>query len=88
VPILASTNPEVPGIAPPASADQVAVSALVEEGSKGAWAQVLRTLNVKYILVAKELDWQSYSYLDSQPDLIRVADLGSILLFRNNLVNP
>jgi hypothetical protein len=88
VPILASTNPEVAGIAPPAAADQVAVSALVDQGSKGAWAQVLRTLNVKYILVAKELDWQSYSYLDSQSGLTRVADLGPILVFRNNLVNP
>lgn len=86
VPILASANPEVPGIAPPASADQVAVTALVQEGSKGRWAEVLGPLNVKYILVAKEVDWQSYGYLDTQPGVTRVADYGQILLFRNDSV--
>jgi hypothetical protein len=88
VPILASANPEVPGIAPPASADQVAVAALVKEGSSGRWAEALAALNVKYILVAKEVDWKSYGYLDAQQGLTRVADYGQILLFRNNLVSP
>jgi hypothetical protein len=82
VPILASANPEVPGIAPPATAEQVAVAALVQEGSKGRWAEVLASLNVRYILVAKELDWQSYSYLDTQMGLTRVGDYGPIVLFR------
>jgi hypothetical protein len=88
VPILASANPEVPGIVPPASADQVAVAALVKEGSQGRWAEVLAALNVKYVLVAKEVDWKSYAYLDSQQGITRVADFGQILLFRNNLVSP
>jgi hypothetical protein len=82
VPVLASENPEVPGIVPPASAEQVAVTALVREGSKGQWAEVLRSLNVRYVLVAKELDWQSYSYLDTQTGLTRVGDYGQIVLFR------
>jgi hypothetical protein len=82
VPILASGNPEVPGIVPPASAEQVAVTALVREGSKGRWAEVLASLNVRYILVAKEQDWQSYSYLDTQTGLTRVGDYGQIVLFR------
>ena len=86
VPILTSANPEVPGIAPPSSTDQVAVTGLVQEGSKGRWAEVLGSLNVKYILVAKELDWESYSYLDNQSGLTRVADYGPILLFRNKFV--
>ncbi len=88
VPILASANPEVSGIAPPATADQVAVAALVKEGSQGSWAEVLGALNVKYILVAKEGDWKSYGYLDAQQGITRVADFGQILLFRNNLVSP
>jgi hypothetical protein len=82
VPVLASENPEVPGIVPPASAEQVAVTALVGEGSKGRWAEVLGSLNVRYVLVAKELDWQSYSYLDTQTGLTRVGDYGQIVLFR------
>ena len=88
VPILASANPEVPGIAPPPSADQVAVDALVQEGSQGRWAEVLASLNVKYVLVAKETDWKSYAYLDAQQGMTRVADYGEIVLFRNNLVSP
>jgi hypothetical protein len=88
VPVIVSVDPEVPGIAPPGTPDQVAVAALVQEGSKGRWAEVLRSLDVRYVLVAKELDWQTYSYLDTQPSLTRVADFGQILLFRNNLVSP
>jgi hypothetical protein len=84
VPVLASENPEVPGISPPGSADQVAVTALVHEGAKGQWAEVLGPLNVKYILVAKEFDWHSYGYLDTQTGLTRVGDYGQILLFRVN----
>ena len=83
-PILASINPEVPGLSPPGSTDEVAVTALVQEGSKGRWAEVLRSLNVKYILMAKEVDWQSYSYLDTQPGLTQVGDFGQIVLFRVN----
>jgi hypothetical protein len=82
VPVLASGNPEVPGIVPPASAEQIAVTALVRDGSKGRWADVLRSMNVRYILVAKELDWQSYSYLDTQTGLTRVGDYGQIVLLR------
>jgi hypothetical protein len=82
VPVLASGNPEVPGIVPPASAEQLAVTALVQGGSKGRWAEVLGSLNVRYILLAKEFDWQSYSYLDTQMGLTRVGDYGQIVLFR------
>jgi hypothetical protein len=88
VPVVASTNPEVPGIAPPSSPDQLAVTALVKEGATGRWAEALASIGVKYVLVAPELDWQSYAYLDTQPGISRVADLGQILIYRNNLVNP
>jgi hypothetical protein len=86
VPILASANPEVPGISPPRSQDQVAVTALVEAGAKGSWAEELGSLHVKYVLVAKELDWQTYRYLATQTGLTLVGDYGQILLFRNNLM--
>jgi hypothetical protein len=86
VPIVASANPEVPGIPSPRSEDQVAVTALVEAGAKGSWAEVLGSLHVKYVLVAKELDWQSYMYLATQTGLTLVGDYGQILLFRNNLM--
>jgi hypothetical protein len=84
--ILASQDPEVPAIAPPTNADQVAVRTLVNQGARGRWAEMLAAMHVKYVLLAKEFDWQSYAYLDSQANLSKVADFGSILVFRNQLV--
>ena len=86
VPMVTSTNPEVPGIVPPDSPDQTAVSALVSAGSRGQWAKVLSALGIKYILLARELDWRSFAYLDGQPGLVKVADFDSILLYRVNFV--
>lgn len=86
--ILHSIDPEVPGIAPPVSSDQVAISSLIATGSTGNWARVLADLGVKYVLLAKELDWASYKYLDDQPGLQKVADLESIVLYRNTEATP
>ena len=82
-PVLVSTNPEVFGIAPPSDPDQVAVSNLVRDGPTGAWAQVLTDRGVKYVLLARTVDWKSYGYLDSTSGLVKVADFGSIVLYRN-----
>jgi hypothetical protein len=83
VPILSSANPEVPGVAAPKDSDQVAISNLVTRGDTGQWASVLAGAGVKYVLLAKEVDWTSYQYLGRQPGLVLVADYGSIELFRN-----
>jgi hypothetical protein len=82
-PVLVSTNPEVFGIAPPSDPDQVAVSNLVRDGPTGAWAQVLTDRGVKYVLLARTVDWKSYGYLDSTSGLVKVADFGSIVLYQN-----
>jgi len=81
VPILNSTNPEIGGSAP-TDPDQVAISGLVSAGAKGDWSHELTTLGVKYVLVAREVDWQAYEYLNRQPGLSLVQDYGSILLYR------
>ena len=86
VPVLTSTDPEVPGVVPPANPDQLAISSLVQAGNSGEWAKVLSAQGVKYVLLAHELDWSSYAYLDSQSGLVRVGDYGSIVLYRNSLV--
>jgi hypothetical protein len=85
-PVLVSSDPEVPGIVPPADSDQVAVSILVKAGDRGPWAQVLAAHGIKYVLVAREVDWSSYRYLENQAGLVRVGDYGSIVLYRNMLV--
>jgi hypothetical protein len=82
VPIVASADPEVAGIAPPKTAEQVAITQLIESGSGGAWTQKLSSLDIRYVLVARELDWKSYSFLDSQPGLVKIADYGSIVIYR------
>jgi hypothetical protein len=85
-PVLVSADPEVAGIAPPADPEQKAISDLVTAGSQGLWAQVLAAHKIKYILLAREVDWSSYAYLDSQPGLVRVGDYGSIVVYRNSLL--
>jgi hypothetical protein len=87
VPIVVSSDPEVPGVVPPSSPDQDAVTALVRAGSSGQWAQVLNTHRVKYVLLAKELDWTYFDFLDNQPGLTKIGEFGSIILYRNDLVS-
>jgi hypothetical protein len=85
VPIVVSQDPEVPGVVPPSSRDQDTITALVRAGSGGQWAQVLAADHIKYVLVARELDWASFGYLQDQPGLEEVDDFGSILLYRDSL---
>jgi hypothetical protein len=86
-PVLVSLNPELTGVAPPTNPDQVAISDLVKVGDQGRWAEVLASLSVKYVLVAREVDWQSYRYLEHQSGFVKVGDFGAILLYRNDLVS-
>jgi len=85
-PVLISADPEVAGVAPPSDPEQRAISALVAVGAQGHWAQVLAAHHIKYVLLARETDWSSYSYLDNQPGLVIAGDFNSILVFRNTLV--
>jgi hypothetical protein len=86
VSILVSTDPEVPGIMPPSDTDQVAMGLLVKAGGSAPWAQVLAEHGVKYVLLVRESDWRVYSFLDNQLGLLKVADYGSIVLYRNTLL--
>lgn len=83
IPTVASQDLEIPGIAPPASADQVAISQLVKQGAKADWATTLNQYGIEYVLLAREADWNSYAYLASQPGLTLLHDYGSIVVFRN-----
>jgi hypothetical protein len=85
IPVVVSTDPEVSGVKP-SEPDQVAVSELVRARSTSYWAQVLADRGIKYVLLAKEVDWRSYEYLNSQRDLVQVADFGSIIVYRNELL--
>jgi hypothetical protein len=82
IPIVVSGNPEVPGIAPPETEDQRAIQGLVNAGAAGDWGDVLASRNIAYVLLAKEVDWENFRYLDQQAGLLRVADYGSLVLYR------
>ena len=88
IPVVVSADPGLPGVAPPRTLDQTLVTGLVQNGSNGQWAGLLASIDVKYVLVAREADWRSFRYLDGQPNLVKVADFGSIVLYRNRLVTP
>jgi hypothetical protein len=82
VPVVSSVNPEVLGISPPNDPDQVLIDGLIKQGARGAWAEVLAAHEIKYVLLAKEVDWGSYAYLGAQPNIVKVGDYGSIVLYR------
>jgi hypothetical protein len=84
-PIVVSADPEVDGLKPPTDSDQLAVSDLVHVGDQGQWARVLALHNIKYVLLARELDWRSFDYLQRQVGLITIGDYGTIVLYRNTL---
>jgi hypothetical protein len=86
--VVASQDPEIPGIRPylddPA---QETVTRLVGAGGATEWAASLTAVNIKYVLLAREVDWATYGYLDKQAGLSEVSDYGAIVLYRNQLWN-
>jgi hypothetical protein len=84
--VVNSTDPELPAAALPTDPDQLAVAELVRSGAQGRWAAVLAVRHIKYVLLAREVNWKSYEYLSHQPNLTLVGDYGSIVLYRNELV--
>lgn len=83
VPVLVSADPEVSGLRPANTPEQGLVTRLISAHGDADWAQALATIHIKYVLLAREVDWRSYQYLDHQPGLAMVADYGSIVLYRN-----
>jgi hypothetical protein len=82
VPILSSADPEIPGVAPPRDSDQAAIRQLIQAGRDGSWQSVLTKLGVDHILVAHEVDWQGYDYLNATPGIALIGRYGSIDLYR------
>lgn len=84
IPVVASEDLEIPGIPPPVDdPDQALVARLIAAGGGVDWASGLAERNFKYVLLAREVDWQNYRYLESQTGLALVGDYGSIILYRN-----
>jgi hypothetical protein len=86
IPIVVSEDPEIFAPVPPTDPDHFALYRLVGAAGGGDWARVLAAHHIKYVLVAREVDWRRYEYLDAQPDLVRIADYGSIIVYRDELL--
>jgi len=48
------------------------------------FGELVKPLNVKYVILAKETDWQNYQFLYNQTDLELVVDNEDLLIFKNN----
>lgn len=77
---IVSQNPELGGASggPPAQAQQTITQLLRGKQNPAG-------TNIKYILLAKELDYQKYNYLDKQPGLTIIADYPTLKLYKNQL---
>src|ERR1700736_3439631 len=78
IPIVISPNPEIPGLAASGDPDQVAVSGLVTAAHAGDWGPILARHNIKYVLLAREVDWRGDSYFPDQRGLELAADYGTM----------
>jgi hypothetical protein len=83
IPVVVSDNPGVPGVALSGDADHRAIDTLVFAGAAGDWAAELARRDIKYVILARQVDWRRYGYLSTQRDLVMVADYGSVVLYRN-----
>jgi hypothetical protein len=81
--VVTSLDPQIRGIRPPDNPDQAAVTSLLRNGSDGDWAATLAARNIKYVLLAREVDWQSYTFINRQPQLVKLGDYDSIVLYLN-----
>lgn len=83
-PVISSNDPELGHIMPPAAATATKVGWLVHSGKLQADLAVqLARYNVRYIVVAKEYDYQHYSTVMRQSSLVLIRDTPTISLFQN-----
>jgi len=49
------------------------------------WATDLSVIGVKYIILAKDADWQKYDFLDKSPGLVKILESEDLLLYQNQV---
>lgn len=49
------------------------------------WGESTAVINVKYIILAKESDWQTYGFLDKSGDLNKIYEDNSLILYQNSV---
>lgn len=48
-----------------------------------SWPEALAAVNIKYVLLAKEEDWQEYDFLQKQKNFRKIYDSDEIALYQN-----
>jgi hypothetical protein len=84
-PVIASDDPEIKGaIATTATSQTRAVGSILQHKSQNhQLGASLDRYTVKYILVAKDLDYRKYDYLDRQSDLRLIRETPTLKLYSN-----
>jgi len=81
VPVIASDDPEFGGITPTEpNAEKAAVKQALD--NPDTLAATLKARNINYILLAKEDDANSYSYLNKDKRLVKTAENGTLILYK------
>jgi len=83
-PVITSNDPELGAITPPEHAQATRIgNAIKPTGDTRQLRAQLYNANVRYILLAKDFDFQKYAYLDHQPNLQRVLNLPKVSIYEN-----
>lgn len=83
-PVFASTDPELGGATSGRTSDrQQQLHQIITARDQTGLAQKLAANNVKYIILAKDFDYQRYNYLASQPLFTPVKDYPTVTLYQN-----
>jgi len=83
-PMVVSADPELGGATSGrATAQQRALDNILASQDKQAFAKQLAAHNIKYIVLAKDLDYRDYDYLNDQSDLVRTSNYDTAILYRN-----
>lgn len=83
--IVASSDPELDGASGGQQDERSrAVASLIKTGEdEPMFADKLAAQNIKYIILAKDLDYREYEYLDDLPELERVGNYDDVVLYEN-----
>lgn len=83
--IIISTDPELEGAAggPPSSQQQELT--IILSTASPTIADELANHNVRYVVLAKEFDYQTYGFVTEHPGFELTADYPTLLIYKNNL---
>lgn len=83
--IIASNDPELAGVSPQTSSsvrDSIQNRLLPDAAAGKPVARQLRGMDIAYILVAKEYDYRTYDFLETQPHMTIIRDNSALRIYK------